>query len=141
MKCYPATGILFAKYNQSVLMRNPSLPASQHFLITALRSEKNTQTNKQQNTTEISINQGPRRCCACSRRCPRWGRAGGTGVPRDHPEPFWSLRPHPRGLRPLIITDGFFFSPPLFMDMRMHESNAENGLLRGSSCHLPPDTV
>lgn len=137
MKCYPATGVLFAKYNQSVLMRNPSLPASQHFLITALRSEKKknnlNQTNKQQNITEMSINQGPRRC-ACSCGCPRWGRAGGT------PGPPGSLSGHSSLTRPVLgpglSQTGF---SPLFIDIRMHESKEENGLLRGSSCHLPPD--
>lgn len=51
MKCYQATGILFAKYNQSVLMRYFSLPASQHFLLTA----------SWRGITEIFINQGQQR--------------------------------------------------------------------------------
>lgn len=91
------------------------------------------QTNKQQNITEMSINQGPRRC-ACSCGCPRWGRAGGT------PGPPGSLSGHSSLTRPVLgpwlSLKGF---SPLFIDMRMHESKEENGLLRGSSCHLPPD--
>lgn len=73
MKCYHATGILFTKYNQSVLTRNSSLPASQHFLLTDLQKRKKT-------TEKILINHSPQRRASHHPA----GNEAGLGVP-GHP--------------------------------------------------------
>lgn len=67
---------------------------------------------------------------------PGWGA-------RDTPGQPGSLSDHTDPTRGCPVPDCHrrFFPPPFFMNMRMHESKVGNGLLRGSCCHLPPETV